>query len=131
MTNWYSARSPKDVVEKLQQLHRYGENPYWAKTDVRRYPFAPPVVSVNDYRGYLWEKAFYPDLNATAEEAYSQLDLLTELKDLHTKEFSGYWNGRRYPSIHDPIIDVGVSFCAPISGHTNTVYRLSVFLLCV
>ena len=60
----------------------------------RRYPFAPPVVCVNDYHGHLWEQAFHPDLNATAEEAYGQLDLLAELKEFHTKEFPGYWDGR-------------------------------------
>ena len=97
----YLVRSPKDIGDKLQQLYRYGENPYWAKSDVRRWPFAPPIVCVEDYQGHLWEKAFFPGETATFEQAYSQLDLLSELKAYHTKEFPGYWKGTRYSDIYD------------------------------
>ena len=39
----------RESVGLVNNRNRYVENPYWAVTEVRRYPFVPPKVCIKSY----------------------------------------------------------------------------------
>ena len=92
-------------LEKIRELIKLQENPYWAKEAVPRYPFAPPIVCPAGYRHHSLSKTFDPTGSETREEASKQLKTLEYFRVYHLKDRKaqvGLWNGTKNFSIRDP-----------------------------
>ncbi len=75
------------IREQVLNLIQEGENPYWAREDVRRNTFVPPKVCTEDYlENQDWVEAFSPTQQDTRAESIRQLVTLDHSK-LLTRPF--------------------------------------------
>lgn len=92
-----SSDPPRRIAGNVKALLGKNENPYWAREDVARYPFVPPVVCAADYDSHPWKEVFSPTQNETREEAVRQLETLKEFRVHHLKNRNtiGLWDGTK------------------------------------
>ena len=92
------------VIERIRELLRLGENLYYTAEDVKRYPFVPPTVAAVDYEGHPWKAAFCPTQKDTYEEAKRQLSTLDKFRTFFLKTWNGVgrWDGNKLFLFDDP-----------------------------